>query len=46
MERIETEFGLNENNILEFSNLEKNEEFPDAVTQEEFLDEKKEQEKN
>ena len=32
---------LNENNILEFSNLEKNEEFPDAVTQEELLDEKK-----
>ena len=34
LERIETELRLNENNILEFSNLEKNEEFPDAVTQE------------
>ena len=41
--RIETELRLNENNILEFSNLEKNEEFPDAVTQEELLDEKKRQ---
>ena len=34
-------FNLNENNILEFSNLEKEEEFPDAVTQEEMLDAKK-----
>ena len=41
LDRVETELGLNENNILEFSNLEKNEEFPDAVTQEELLDEKK-----
>ena len=41
LERIETELGLNENNILEFSNLEENEEFPDVVAQEEFLDEKK-----
>ena len=32
---------MNENNILEFSNLELNEEFPDAVTQEELLDKKK-----
>ena len=36
LERIETELGLNENNILEFSNLEENEEFPDVVAQEEF----------
>ena len=43
MDRVETELGLDENNILEFSNLEKNEEFPDAVTQEELLDEKKRQ---
>jgi len=43
LERIETDLRLNENNILEFSNLEKNEEFPDAVTQEELLDEKKRQ---
>ena len=41
MERIETELGLNENNILEFSNLEEKEEFPDVVDQEEFLDKKK-----
>ena len=32
---------MNENNILEFSNLELNEEFPDALTQEELLDKKK-----
>ena len=32
LERIENELNLNENNILEFSNLELNEEFPDAVT--------------
>ena len=30
-----------ENNILDYSNLEENEEFPDAVTQEELLDAKK-----
>jgi len=41
LDRVETELQLNEHNILEFSNLEKNEEFPDAVTQEELLDEKK-----
>ena len=41
LDRVETELELNENNILEFSNLEKNEEFPDAVTQEELLDKKK-----
>tara|TARA_Y100001935_G_scaffold245478_1_gene239130 strand:+ start:3924 stop:6320 length:2397 start_codon:yes stop_codon:yes gene_type:complete len=41
LDRVETELGLNENNILEFSNLEENDEFPDAVAQEEFLDEKK-----
>ncbi len=41
LDRVDSELGLNENNILEFSNLEKNEEFPDAVTQEELLDEKK-----
>ncbi len=41
LERIETELDLNENNILEFSNLEKEEDFPDSVTQEELLDSKK-----
>jgi len=41
LERVETELNLNENNILAFSNLEENYEFPDAVTQEELLDAKK-----
>ena len=41
LERIDGELNLNENKLLEFSNLDQNEEFPDAVTQEELLDEKK-----
>ena len=41
LERIDTELNLNEKNILEFSNLEKEDKFPDAVTQEELLDAKK-----
>ena len=41
LERVQTELNLNENNILEFSELETNEEIPDAVTQEELLDAKK-----
>ncbi len=41
LERVHSELNLNENNILDYSNLEKNEEFPDAVTQEELLDSKK-----
>ncbi len=41
LERVQTELNLNENNILEFSNLENNKEFPDTVTQEELLDAKK-----
>ena len=41
LDRIQTELDLNENNILEYSNLEQNEKFPDAVTQEELLDAKK-----
>ena len=41
LERIDTELNLNENNVLQYSNLEKEEEFPDAVAQEEMLDEKK-----
>ncbi|MBD1161821.1 AAA family ATPase [Pelagibacterales bacterium SAG-MED15] len=41
LERIDTELNLNESNILEFSNLEKEDEFPDAVSQEEVLDAKK-----
>ena len=41
LERVETELNLNENNILEFSNLDQVENLPDAVMQEELLDEKK-----
>ena len=41
LERVETELNLNENNIFEFSNLNQIENLPDAVTQEELLDEKK-----
>jgi len=41
LERVMTELNLKEINLLEFSNLEKEEEFPDTVTQEELLDEKK-----
>ncbi len=41
LERVQTELNLNENNILEFSNLENNNEFPDTVAQEELLDSKK-----
>ena len=43
LDRVETDLNLNENNILEFSNLDQKEEFPDALTQEELLDEKKRQ---
>ena len=41
LDRVMTELNLNEDNLLEFSNLEKEEEFPDTVTQEELLDKKK-----
>jgi len=41
LERVETDLNLNENNILEFSNLSQVENLPDAVTQEELLDKKK-----
>jgi len=41
LERVMTELNLNENNLLEYSNLEKEEEFPDTVEQEELLDKKK-----
>ena len=41
LERVDTELNLNEDNILEYSCLEELEKFPDAVTQEEKLDEKK-----
>jgi len=41
LERINTELNLNENNILINSNLNIEQELPDAVTQEEQLDKKK-----
>ena len=41
IERVESELKIQENNLLEFSNLEMAEEFPDTVTQEELLDKKK-----
>ena len=41
LDRINTELNLGENNILENSNLYQIGELPDAVTQEETLDEKK-----
>ena len=43
LERVESELNLNENNVLEFSNLDQKDEFPDALAQEELLDEKKRQ---
>ena len=41
LDRVLSEINLEENNLLKFSNLEKQDEFPDLVTQEELLDEKK-----
>ena len=41
LERIQTELNLNENNILEFSDLEKMENLPDTIEQEELLDSRK-----
>mgnify|MGYP003310965001 CR=1 FL=1 len=41
LERVMTDLNIEEDNILNYSNLEKHAEFPDLVTQEELLDEKK-----
>ncbi len=41
LDRVMTELNLKEDNLLEYSNLEKEEEFPDTVAQEELLDKKK-----
>ncbi len=41
IERAEGDLNIKERNLLEFSNLEKEDEFPDTVTQEELLDKKK-----
>ena len=43
LDRVEDELSLNESELLNYSNLEKENEFPDALTQEELLDEKKRQ---
>ena len=43
LERVMDELNLKENSLLEFSNLEKLDDFPDTVAQEELLDEKKRQ---
>ena len=41
LDRIDTDLNLKEENLLNFSNLEVEDKFPDAVTQEELLDAKK-----
>ena len=41
LDRVDADLNLNEESLLDFSNLEKEDEFPDAVTQEELLDAKK-----
>ena len=46
IERVESELNIKEQNLLEFSNLEKEDEFPDTVTQEELLDKKKRDREN
>ncbi|MFL2896251.1 MAG: chromosome segregation SMC family protein [Candidatus Pelagibacter sp.] len=41
LDRVQDELNLNEDNLLAYSNLDSNDEFPDALSQEELLDEKK-----
>ena len=41
LERVMTELSLKEDNLLKFSNIETENEFPDALAQEELLDKKK-----
>ena len=41
IERVENELNVKEENLLDFSNLEQELEFPDTVAQEELLDKKK-----
>ena len=41
LDRIRNELGLNEESLLNFSNLSSEKELPDALTQEELLDQKK-----
>ncbi len=46
IDRVQGELNIKEENLLEFSNLEKEDEFPDTVTQEELLDKKKRDREN
>ena len=46
VERVESEINIKEEDLLDFSNLEKEDEFPDTVTQEELLDKKKRDREN
>ncbi len=46
IERVEGELNIKEENLLDYSNLEKEEEFPDTVAQEELLDKKKRDREN
>ena len=41
LDRIRNELGLNEETLLNFSNLSSEKELPDSLTQEELLDQKK-----
>ena len=46
IERVESEINVKVEDLLDFSNLEKEDEFPDTVTQEELLDKKKRDREN
>ena len=46
LDRVQDELSLNESELLNYSNLEKEDEFPDALTQEELLMRKKDKEIN
>ena len=46
LDRVQNELGIKEDNLVNFSNLDQNIEFPDALTQEELLDEKKRERDN
>ena len=46
IERVESEINIKVEDLLDFSNLEKEDEFPDTVTQEELLDKKKRDREN
>ena len=46
LDRVESELGIKEDNLVSFSNLNQNIEFPDALAQEELLDERKRERDN